>query len=261
MQMQVSQKPSDTELLFQNPSLLLIEIQGLIEIIVMKFIRTGGFSYHEKKDIIQTINEQLLLKIPKIKEQYKGISTLRSYLAVIIQNICNEILRKKKHFKNVELETAIITDDRAPNPQNALIIQQEIIRLRHALDLYHKQRNKLIICLKMKFRIPFSIDDFQQYVEKITYEEYLQFEHKVTPYIESTDLCIYDALIVICNKYENKNNTTDSLRKWVGLKIKELIEFLNGVPRASNYTEETLQILFEKFNNFIQNEKNNRKRT
>jgi len=53
-------------------------------------------------------------------------------------------------------------------------------------------------------------------------------------------------LTEIFNKYENKNNAPDTLRKWVKFKINELIDVLNGSPPASKYDEETFQILFEK---------------
>jgi len=229
----------------------------MIEIIVMKFIRSGGFSYQEKMDIIQTINEEILLKTHKIIDQYQGKSKFRTYLAIIIQNICYEILRKKKNNIEVEIEKVNLTDEETLSPQNSIIIQQEILRLKNALEFYYKQKDKLILCLKLKFRIPHSIIDFQQYSVKITQEEFNQFENAVNPYIETTDLSIYQALVKICNKHEKKENSSDSLRKWISLKINELIEFLNGVPPASNYSEETLQILFEKLISFIELEQLN----
>ena len=45
--------------------------------------------------------------------------------------------------------------------------------------------------------------------------------------------------------HENKSNSPDATRKWIEIKINELIDIMNHKTRTSNYDKETFRILFE----------------
>jgi hypothetical protein len=118
--------------------------------------------------------------------------------------------------------------------------------LRKALRLYDEHEAKLILCLKLKFKVPFDIKDFQFMFEGFSHSDFIAFTQEIAPYKDASDLTVLTALTRIFNKYQNKNNTPDALRKWITVKTTEVIELLNGNPPTYFYTMETLQLLFEK---------------
>ena len=231
--------------LFRNDSnQLILEIQGLIDIIINQFFQSEKLNLTERHEIKQLINEKLLHKVPQIQKQFQGKSLFRTYLSAVIRNICRDILRTRTKTQYVTYDDISIGSD--DNIVNDLLIEEEVIRLQKILGLYHKQKTKLILCLKFIFRMPFDIQDFRAVFDNFEMKEFDTFVKQVHPYKECTDMIIFVALTPIFNKHENKNNGPDAIRKWVKQKITELIDILNERPSSSRYTEETFQILFEK---------------
>ncbi|NJK87812.1 MAG: sigma-70 family RNA polymerase sigma factor [Bacteroidales bacterium] len=233
----------DIDLLNRNPEQLLLQLQDLIGIIVNKFIQSGKFHPWEKEEITQQVNEELLLKTAKIKSQFKGDALLRTYLATIIRNIYLEIIRSRKNnitvYQNKQIEFQEISN------LDFLVLEEEMDRLRKAMEMYHKQKEKLMLCLTLKFRMPFVYEDFTRVFKQFTQADFKEFNESIKPYYECSDHLLYSALTRIFNQYENKYNTPDALRKWIKQKINELIDLLNGGAKYG-YTEETFQFLFEK---------------
>jgi len=236
---------NDIFLLNNNPNQLILELQDLIDIIVYQFIRSGYFNYNEKQDVKQQINIELFNRVEVIQKQYKGKSLLRTYIAVIIRNICNEILRDKKKSKYILIENNLNLEG-SYDEIDPLILDEEMSRLRKIIELYFNKKYKLILCLKLKFKMVIELDDFRNINKNITPDEFGEFIEFINPYIDCPDNTMFMGLTLILNKYEYKDNTPDSLRKWVTDKINELIDILNGSPPASNYNRESFQILFEK---------------
>jgi len=235
----------DIELLQNNPHQLILNSQKLIDSIINQFIRGGHFRFEELCEVKQQVNEELLNRIYKIRNQFQGKSLLRTYLSAIIRNVCNDILRKKVRIHYIQLNESPVNQSITEIIYN-LVLEEEMDRLQKAIRLYYKQSWKLLLCLKLRFKVPFSYEDFKNVNNNITQIEFNWFVQKVSPYQDNPDTVILSALTEILNKCENKNNTPDALRKWIKLKINELIEILNGDPPTSHYNEETLQILFEK---------------
>lgn len=233
------------ELLNSEPKQLILSIQGLIDIIIHQFIRAGKFRFEDKNDIKQQVNEELLKKISKIQSQYQGKSSLKTYLSVIVTNICNDITQFDRKITFVSVKESMIQDFDAKAFEN-LLIKEEIKNLRNTFNLYHRQKPRLLLLLKLKFRMPVGFNDLNAVHPNITIFEFEQFMVRIAPYKDNTDVVIFSALTEILNKHENKNNTPDAMRKWIKQKINELIDIMNGNPPVSNYNEETLQILFEK---------------
>jgi hypothetical protein len=227
---------------------LATDFEWLIEIIIKSFIKSGSLRFSDYYDIKQTVIEKLLLKEEKIKNQFQGMSKFSSYMSVIIQNECNELIRQKNRMliidKEINHPEDIIV---STNPENLLVIKQEISRLNKILNMYYHSRNKIILCLKLKYRIPLCFIDFSRYNNQIKMEEYQFFLTGLNPYITINDYELYSKAILVFNKYEEKENSPDALRKFIQLKTSELILLLNGSPPTSFYNEETFQILFEKY--------------
>ncbi len=235
----------DIELLKNNPYQFILNHQKLIESIIHLFIRSGRFAFEELNDIKQQVNEELLGKIHKIRDQFHGKSLLTTYLTVIVRNICIEILRKKNKLYCVSLNESIIHyagDDAI----NTLVIEEEIDRLQKTIQLYYRQEWKLLLCLKIKFKMGFDFDSFRTIYKQITKADFEDFIGFVQPYEGCSEKTLFIGLARLFNKYEDKEITPDSLRKWVTDKINQIIEVLNGRPPTSKYNRETFQILFEK---------------
>jgi DNA-directed RNA polymerase specialized sigma24 family protein len=231
------------KLLRNNPQQLILSIQNLVDIIIYQFIKAGKFNAKDKNDIKQQINEELLKKISRIQNQFQGKSLLKTYLATIVTNICHEILRKSKRIEYISFDETSATN--RSEAIDHLVIKEEIKTFKNALHLYYKQKPKLILMLKLKFRIPFYFLDFKNFHSGITNKDFEEFTREIAPYEHSTDVKIFIALTKIFNKFENKQNTPDAIRKWIKQKINELIHIMNGDPPVSRHDEETIKILFE----------------
>jgi hypothetical protein len=235
----------DIDLLHHNPNLLILELQDLIDIIIYKFVKSRKFNNDEHQDIKQQINIALLNKVENIQKQYQGKSLLRTYFNVIIRNICNDILRHTKKSMYLYDENELKAEE-GYEGIDPLILEEEMMRLRKIVDLYYSQKYKLVLCLKLKYKLAISNEDFKNVHKNINRKEINKFMDFIEPYSECTDQKIFEGLTYVLNKFEHKRNTPDSLRKWIFDKINEIIDILNGDPPTSNYDKETLQILFEK---------------
>lgn len=230
-----------------NTEAFLLKYQDLIDIIIKKYIRSGRFHCYEIDDIKQSVAETLIHKKDKILSQFLGNAQFESYLSVVIKNICNGIVRKDKKHSSLPFDPDYSEENDCIDPEQTIILKQELQRLDWILRLYHKKRNKLVLCLKLRYRIPVSIKDFKVYISEIKKPEIALFHKETDPYHSQKDNIIFRAVIKIFNKHEKKSNTSDSLRKYIQTRTNELIKLLNGSPPTSNYNEETLQILFEKY--------------
>ncbi len=232
-------------LLKNNPKQLVLSLQPLINSIVFKFIKLGKFSHDDHQEIKQQVNEALLNRMPKIRNQYHGKSLLTTYFTSVIRNICHDICRKNIStpiFLHYEYKSQAYENN---NGDSSILFEEEKIRLQRVLRLYYREKCKVILCLKLKYRMLFTFDDFKNVLHFFDHKDYERFKNKIHPYISSTDRSVLTALTEIFNKYENKKNSADALRKWISKKNFEIIDILNETSVSSQYSEETLQILFE----------------
>ena len=243
----MTENEKDIKLLQNNPNSLIIKYQNLIEIIVNKFVQTSYINYSDRDDFIQLINEKLLLKIQKIKEQYNGSTLVKTYMSVIIRNICLEEFRKISVTSFQEIENTPIQYDETSNAVDKLIIDNEIDRFSMILKLYFKQQSKLEFILKLVFRIPIKVEDFENYCRKFKQPEIYKLIEKIKPENKISEGKLYEIIIPYINKCDEKNNSPDALRKWFKTKSSELIELMNGNPHRAFYEKETIQILAEKY--------------
>jgi hypothetical protein len=240
--------PQEATSLFDDPGQFILNYQQLIEVLVHVFIRSGYFPTEDKQEIIHSIIERLLIRMPKIKAQYNGHSRLKTYLSVIIRNLILERIREKQYLRKIEMvEEYNCEIEYHEDPLNRMIIDQEITRLGKILGMFCTKRKKLELCMKLIFRIPLKMNDFTEFRNDFQAADYHSYCRHFGQIHLTTDLDIYEWLTNLVNKYEGKDSSSDAMRKWIKQKLEEIIDLLNGTPQTSNYSVETLQILFEKY--------------
>jgi len=249
---------NEIELLKSNPNALIVKYQDIIKIIVNKFISSGSINFSDKEEFFQIINERLLLSSKRIKKQYKGISLLKTYYSTIIRNICLEEINKRKRYNFSELETSNYIELSENAIYEDFYLNYEFDRLSKILDMYNSKTPKLVLCLKIIYRLPVEVNDFKKYCLKLKVDKINELIEVVNPVKIISEFELFQILTPYINKCDNQNNQPDALRRWTKRKIDEIIELMNGDPPRANYDKETLQILIEKFyskkmNKIVQN--------
>jgi RNA polymerase sigma factor (sigma-70 family) len=237
----------DVDLLYEDSGKLIEKYQDTVTYIVSQFVRSGFIKISNKDDFKQDVLEQLLLKIPKIKQSYNSNYQLSTYLSAIIRNICLEKIRKDRiTFKNlVDNPNAIriINNTCIYN----LALTDEISRLENIFLLFNKQKDKLRLCLKAFFRIPVSVCDILNYIKDSPISNLDNYINYFNSYDVLTNQDLFAILTEIINAKEKKNNSADAIRKWLNTKIEEIIFLMNGNPKRANYDKESFQILIENY--------------
>lgn len=241
----MTENDKDVELLRTNPMQLIVKYQTMVEIVVKKYIASGMFVASELDDIVQSVNESLLAKLPAVQRHYNGTALFKTYLSSVIRNICLKLYhRNKKQEKTVELVESLQSDPEEFPDRHS--IDHAVSKFRVIVDLYHSQRPRVLLCLKLYFRLPIVAQDITSlYPRCIPTDLKILLRSFGETYDTMNENKIYEIVTPIMNKYEEKSNSPDALRKWTHSKVQAIIRILNGHPRRFNFDKETLQILVE----------------
>jgi RNA polymerase sigma factor (sigma-70 family) len=234
-------------LLRADPHGLVVRHQNTIHMIVRKYILSGMFGWEEFDDVVQAINEALLGKMPRIQAQYNGSTLVRTYLSSIIRNICLKLHQQRRREPRIDrLDGSLAAD--SVSVQERYVIEHDILMLSAILQQYDVQLPKLLLCLKLRFRIPLTRDDAVRYSPGCSEEEYSDImEAFGGEYQSMTDKQIYAVITPFINRTERRIVTHDAVRKWIHARLQEIMELLNGSPPTSSYDEESLKILVEDY--------------
>ncbi len=237
----------DVEMLQSDPPGLILKYHETIRIIVRKYIASGLFKFSEFEDVVQEINGSLLAKIPAMQAQYNGRSLFRTYLSVIVRNICLKEHERLKRNAEVDIDTLgeIASHDRV---EDKISIEQEVKRFRTIIGLYRKQRPKLLLSLKIRYRIPLTNENIAEWFPQLDHSARVELLDRFGGAYDGVgDHDIYRTLTPIINRLEGKTNSPDAFRKWTDSKIQEILQLLNGSPPQSSHTSDTLKILVDDF--------------
>jgi RNA polymerase sigma factor (sigma-70 family) len=237
----------DMDLLRTDPHGLVVRHQNTIHMIVRKYIGSGMFEREEFDDLVQGVNEALLGKMPKIQTQYNGSTLLRTYLSSIIRNICLKLHHQRRREPRLDrLDGSLAAD--SVSIQEKYMIEHDI-RVFHAiLRQYDMQLPKLLLCLKLRFRIPLTRDDVFRYSPGCSEEEYGDIMGAFgVDYQSMTDKQIYAVITPFINRTEGRVVSHDAVRKWIHARLQEILELLNGSPPTSSHDEDSLKFLVEDY--------------
>jgi hypothetical protein len=244
--MTTHQNVLELSLLRKDPASFIQECQFIIRKCIDAYRIKGMFAKTDEEDLTQSINEELIRRLPQIENQYNGKVLLNTYVSVIVQNICLKIHRDAaKVIETMPLDEA---SEFAYETNYDILIKDEIERLSAILELFHTQRKRLVVCLKVYCRLMFDEEEILNYFPDISeYDKNILMAAFCGPYDEMSVEEIFSIVTVILNKYEGKNNQWDSTRRWTQDRLNRIIMLLNGNPPRHTYTEESFKILLDNY--------------
>jgi len=238
----------DIDLLRTDPHKLILRYQETIGIIVKAYIRSGMFRAAEFEDIVQHVNKDLLEKLPRIRRQYNGMSLFRTYLSNIIRHSCLSLNAKRQSEPVIlDLERSYISPD-SEVPERQLLIEHDILVLRAIIEQFHTERFKLLLCLKLFYRIPITRSDLLQWWPECPGSEIdTLVSATATEDRKLTDQEAFALFQPLVNMADKTSSSADSIRRWADQRVLRILDLLNGSPPTSAHNRETLGILMEDF--------------
>ena len=211
-------RTDDWEDIFQEVMTRLIS--GKIYRIREKFDFSYQYRDSSKKKVVSRSDED--------NDNGKKISFFTSYLMVTVRNIYMDIIRERKvrpltsgEFLAMD-ETFNIYEDK--QMWSELLINEEFQRFQTVLALYYKSRPRLELCLKLKCRVPLTGNDIHRCFPRCSHDDLMTL---VQDFKGVRDKKLFDIVAPVFNRNERTDNKSDTLRKWVSIKVDEITALLN----------------------------------
>jgi len=229
---------------------------------IKKFVKYKHNNAEEWEDIYQEIITRLIAgKIYRIQKkfdfsyQYQTFSQksfFTSYLMVSVRNIYMDILRERRvrpltsgDIRSMDEAIDIYEDE---HMLSHLLIDEEFQKFETVLTLYFKSRPRLELCLKLKCRITLSGDDIKQCFPHCSSEDESILSQN---FKGAKDKRLFDSIVPIFNRNEGTNNKSDTLRKWVSIKVEEITTHLNNTHGYEVYNSKNFMdfvtLYFERY--------------
>lgn len=248
------------DLLRNNPEKFIRLCQPIIEICVHQYQESGRFPYgKEEEDIFQAVNEHLLNSLESIKKQYNGRVLLRTYMGVVIKNICYHVY--KKDYAN-KTKTIPLRPDHAvyePDPTQVFLLEEELERFHTVLQLFPTERHKIYLGMKLFFKIPLLPQDVLRWKPDMKEKHYnLLMTTFGTTYGTMSMGNIFKTLAPVWNVVEHNRTSGAGIQRWINDRIQRIITLMNGNPPRRSYSKKLLQqLLSEEYARSLHNELNN----
>lgn len=239
----------DTALLRGNPQALVVRYQGMIRIIVRKYVVSGMFDHASFEDIVQSVNTALLRNIARAQVQYNGSTLVKTYISSIIRNICLQL----HHAEERQMPTERFDENVFPRPnqiEERLAIAHSIAMFRAVLQLFdhHAKLARLLLCLKLWYRIPLEPGDVLRWNPRCDAADLRDILSAFgARYERMPRKTIFRIFTPFANRAGNKTNSDDAVRKWTHEKIGEILELMNGSAPSASFDEESLGTLVEDY--------------
>lgn len=240
--------PTDTldiTLLKNNKHEFILRCQRIIEFIVKHFVTSGMFPSDLFQDTVQSVNEELIKRLESIERNYNGSVLLTTYMNVVIRNICLRIHEQNR--TRILLEP--LTDD--VESQNSdhlttIMIQEEYRQLSLALRLFGAKREKIILCLKIYFRLSIPEQELRTYFTALSPDELAILQKRFSGnYDDTLEIDNFNEFAPFINRQEQNATSGGSLRRWTLEYLSRIIALMNGNPPVKAHTKDTIKILLE----------------
>ncbi len=241
----MTENEKDIQLLQLDPDALILKYQGSVRSAVERYVWLGMFSRAEAEDTIQNVNEELLRRVPTILRNYDQRSLFVTYFLAVIRNICLT-LHKESKMQYQPLGGADLEDSSANQVFDRLAIGEALAGLREVIELYHHDKPRLIILLRIYFRLPLDektvlsaypdcpIEEISKVLESLGEDVALKEERE-----------LLELVAPFLNSMEGKSTSSGGYRHWIGEKVREILPLLRvrlGVP---GFDLDALGLLFE----------------
>ncbi|MCQ2250977.1 MAG: hypothetical protein MJZ66_07695 [Bacteroidales bacterium] len=221
-------------------------LNKITSILVKRFISAGSLTPDDYDDMVQTLRTRYLAKKSHIESLYKGDAQPQTYMTSVLRMMLLEELRNMQKTKiateDIDSEGYHLEKpDRSLSPEQQAIIDNEKQHLQRVMMTLGKDRAKILMCLKMQYRIPVSQLEWLDYLngrQANGAEEYLKFGE------QELNKDIFARLCNITNLVEGAQNKPDAIRIWLSTKIDQITKRMNATGK-SKYDSETLGILME----------------
>ncbi len=239
-----------------HPDILVLLYRNLIS----NYISRKHFDKNEVEDIIQEIITRILNnKIERIKDTFDFADTqnptFTSYFMVTIRNIYIDIIRKEKAgYEKESLEKYFEQAESAGSDKmiNALILEEEFLKLEALFKLYHRLSSKIILILKIKYKINITEKDIRNYFPDCSSED---TDLLRSDFRQHREKVVFKKIVAVFNKYEGKKNRADSLRKWISGKVDEIRTHMNNTHISLPYNNSNISNLFILYFNWYRERK------
>ena len=220
-------------------------LTSIVSIVVKKYIKNGYLEASQYEDTRQTVLEKYYAKQDRIESLYDSRAKPETYISAVVYKMLLEILRsqgaKEKHQAQYQKTILKGGVQRELNPEEKLIIENEKRYLQKVMSTFGNKTPKAMLYCKMFFRIKPTWQDIKDYAKENFDEKMISIAN-----ISGNELDkeIFARLCEISNIAENKQNKPDAARMFLNKTLESIIARING-NRKANYTEESLQVLFE----------------
>jgi len=237
----------DMRMFRESPFDLLLKYQPVFELIARRFACNGYYPFGHCEEIVQHVNERFFSRIEKIREQFDGRVLVRTYFSAICRKIIQEYIRCSG--RRDELLADYVAEVSEPITGYSLdyVIVEEFRRLDRVMTLFGSKRNKLWLLMKLLYRIRVEFSDFSEVnpgAAEIIGDDLL---NRFNEDADMKDREIFQLVFPFFLRFEVRLTHYDSLRKWYRLKVSDVISLMNGTPARAAYSQDTLQILVEKY--------------
>jgi len=218
---------------------------------IKKFVKYKANTHpkiNDWEDVFQEVITRLISgKIHRIRQHFdfeyqenslEKKSFFTSYLMVTVRNIYMDIIRERNirpltggQVRSIDevLELSIHEDE---NMLNRLAIKEEFDKFHTLLNMYGKIKPKLELCLKLKCRILLDHPDILRCFPLCSPDDIRLMRNN---FKNVNDKLLFDSVTPVFNRNEECENKSDTLRKWVSVKIDEITSHLNRTHSGDVY--------------------------
>lgn len=238
------------------PSILANHPHSLVMIyrkLITGFIQRLHRRQEEREEIIQELLSRFLAdKIFRIQKKYDAnflqMPSFTSYFMVCVRNIYVDIVREgrflmlKRDAKSMTLREMEFST--AETPLQSAILEEEYAKLLAILQLHPTCQGKIILCLKLKFRLSVHPEDVKRCFPNCSPDDIAHLGHD---FRTTKDRDLYRAIVSVFNRHEENPVQADTLRKWIENKIMVIIEQMNRLHHAAVYNSKNIADLLNLF--------------
>ena len=238
---------NDVKLLHADPRTLILNYQPLIRWAARNAVSANMIPEDEFDDAVQSVNIQLLVKVPAMQDNYNNTTYFITYLTTIIRNI----LKKLYHDARPLLQGDIVGPGEAEagsdgDLERDIAIWEARKGFTQALALFHLKRERILLFLKLLYGIPLEEDDLLRTYPHASPETLrcalLELEEDL---LLGTSQEIFARATPWLNRLEEKVRTPGAYYRWARTKANAVAQIMNKRLPGARFDAESLGAVVE----------------